>query len=189
VRAVIALAAGTMAAGFADWRAGVLVAALTALTYVLLATVTPRLPARDPATERSLRALERHGYRVLRAGAARRLVVGPAGAYLVEAPARPPAITGTPGGWRIGGAPADRVAGRLAAAAARLEEALAPGGGGPAVVPVVVVAGRLPAPVMRSGPAVIARPRAAARYILGRPMAFDAADTAAVVAAARPHLG
>ncbi|MDA0563573.1 hypothetical protein LG943_04390 [Streptomonospora sp. S1-112] len=165
VRGAVAAALGVMAAGFLDWRAGVLVAGLTLLTYVLLDTV----PRADGA--RSLRSLRGAGYRLLRDGPHRYLAVGPGGVYLVFARLDPVSPS-----RRIGGVPAERVAERAAAHAARQERVL-----GTEVVPVVLVTGRLPEPVVRLGRVLVARPRDAVRHILGRPEALDDADVRRLV--------
>ncbi|MFC4563852.1 hypothetical protein ACFO4E_18490 [Nocardiopsis mangrovi] len=192
MRALIAVGAGVMATGFIDWRAGLLVAGLTALTYVLLATAAPRVPsAEGGGPERPLRELERRGYRLVRDGASRHLAIGPGGAYLLEALTRPYRVVARAGAWRIGGQPADRVSDRAGARAARLERVLgAPGPDpGPPVVPVILVAGHLPEPVMRSGRAVIARPRAAVRYILDRPDVLGSGDIDVLADTAHTRLG
>ncbi|MBV2365794.1 hypothetical protein KUM37_21030 [Streptomonospora sp. NEAU-YY374] len=169
-RGAVAVAFGVMAAGFLDWRAGALVAVLTAVTYVLLDTV----PRADGA--RSLRSLRGSGYRLLRDGPHRYLAIGPGGAYLVFARLDPVSP-----GRRIGGVPAERVAERAAAHAARQERAL-----GAEVVPVVLVTGRLPEPVMRLDHVVVARPRDAVRHILSRPQALDDGDVRRLAERHRP---
>ncbi|MFC3996051.1 hypothetical protein ACFOVU_09015 [Nocardiopsis sediminis] len=203
MRALIAAGAGVMATGFIDWRAGLLVAGLTALTYVLLATAVPRAPSvpRTPIAprvppaggggpERSLRELERRGYRLVRDGASRHLAIGPGGAYLLEALAHPYRLVGRAGGWRIDGRPAGHVSDRAGARAARLDRLLGVPGTdpGPPVVPVILVAGHLPEPVMRSGRAVIARPHGAVRYILDRPDVLGPADIDVLADTARTRL-
>ncbi|MDA8369017.1 MAG: hypothetical protein M0026_04020 [Nocardiopsaceae bacterium] len=186
---LIATGAGVMAAGFIDWQAGALVAGLTLLTYVLLGTLAPRTPA--PAGRgRLMRVLRRHGYQIVTDGMPRHLVIGPGGVYLLETRVWQNVVSRGPGDWRIGGVPAGRVADRLAGHAARLERAMdtlnrIPG---LAIVPVIMVAGRLPEPVMRSGRAVIARPRNAVHYILDRSTRLDQDEIDALADEAASYL-
>ncbi|GAB3443795.1 hypothetical protein GCM10027570_12300 [Streptomonospora sediminis] len=123
VRAAVAAAAGVMAAGFLDWRAGVLVAGLTGLTYVLLGIAGSGIAA-SARLRRALRALRGGGYRVVPDGAGRYVAVGPGGVYLVVATRRRVVRHGARG-WRIGGRSAERLAERVAAQAARVDRALA----------------------------------------------------------------
>jgi len=192
VRALVAAAAGVMAAGFLDWRAGLLVAGLVVVSYLLLGGAAPRIPA-PWGRGRLLRALQRHGYRIAADPAGRHVLIGPGGVFLLESRAARNAVSRADGGWRIGDRPAERVVDRLAAAAVRVERALvrtarARGLPEPAVVPVIVVSGRLPEPVMRADRAVIARPRAVLRFILDRPEELDPAEVDALTAAARRAL-
>ncbi|GAA3752031.1 hypothetical protein HDA32_005091 [Spinactinospora alkalitolerans] len=170
VRVLVVLAAGVMGAGFLGWRAGILVAALAALTYLLLATVAPRVPA-PYGRGRLLRALQRQGYHVVPVVMSRHLAVGPGGVYLLETRIWRHAVSREDDDWRIGAVPAARAMERLVGHANRVDRALrlSEDRPGVTVVPVIAVAGRLPEPVMRSGRAIIARPRSAVRYILERP--------------------
>lgn len=178
VRAAITAAAGVMGAGFLGWRAGLLVAALTALAYVITAVAAPLL---GPAWARGrvLRRLRRRGYRLVAAPSGRVLAAGPTGVYLLDARHRRNAVARGDGTWTIGGRPAERVVERHAAAAARAARAV----GAEDAVPVLLVSGRLPEPVMRAGGAVLARPKAALRFILDRPVLPDGEERAAAVAA------
>ncbi|WP_343233481.1 hypothetical protein [Streptomonospora sp. PA3] len=184
VRAAVCAAAGVMAAGFVDWRAGALVAGLAALTYLLLGAVRR---TRSGAAASVLRSLRGRGYRVVPDGGGRYVVAGPGGVYLLAGTRRRAAQHGS-GEWRIGPVPAERIAERLAGRAARLDRLLGAGEGGsggaphlrddasagsPAppesgVVPVILVAGRRPEAVVELGRALLARPRPALRHILGR---------------------
>ncbi len=163
VRAAITAAAGVMGAGFLGWRAGLLVAGLTALSYLITGAAAPLL---GPAWARGrvLRGLRRRGYRLVADPVGRVLAAGTGGVYLLEARHRRNAVARGGGAWTIGGRPAERVVERHAAAAARAARDL----GAPEVVPVLLVSGRLPEPVMRAGGAVLARPRAALRFIIER---------------------
>src|SRR5690606_1880559 len=152
----------------------------------------PRIPA-PWGRGRLLRALQRHGYRIAADPAGRHVLIGPGGVFLLESRAARNAVSRADGGWRIGDRPAERVVDRLAAAAVRVERALvrtarARGLPESAVVPVIVVSGRLPEPVMRADRAVIARPRAVLRFILDRPEELDPAEVDALTAAARRAL-
>ncbi|GAA4931233.1 hypothetical protein GCM10023224_08930 [Streptomonospora halophila] len=176
--ALVSAAAGVMAAGFVDWRAGALVAGLTALTYVLSGTVGRRVP-RSSGPGPALRALRARGYRLVPDGPARHVAVGPAGVFLLAATGRSAAWHG-PRGWRVGGAPADRLAQRLEEQAAGLDRAAAGGeadpdsadapGPAPAApaVAVILVAGRRPESVVELGRVLLSRPRPAVRHILAR---------------------
>ncbi|MGI5119193.1 hypothetical protein ACQEU5_06555 [Marinactinospora thermotolerans] len=180
-RALVVLAAGVMAGGFLGWRAGLLVATLVALTYVLLATVAPRLRA-PYGRGRLLRGLQRRGYHVIPGGMARHLAVGPGGVYLLETRVWRHALSRGEGNWWIGAEPAERAVERIAAHAARIERLLGLPDmwAGVSVVPLITVAGPLPEPVMRSGTVVVARPRAAVRHILGRPRVLDEEEVEAI---------
>ncbi|RCV55167.1 hypothetical protein [Marinitenerispora sediminis] len=182
VRAAIAVAAGVMAAGFLNWRAGALVTALVGLGYLLLHT-GPR--GRSPHRHgRWLRVLRRHGYHLLPDGTTRHVAVGPGGVYLLETRFWQDPLTLADAEWRIGGVPANRVVDRLVRRAARIAEALRSAGmAEQAVVPVLMVAGRLPEPVMRSGGAVIAGVASAVGYIATRPPVVEPGDAAEIAAA------
>ncbi|MFC7329244.1 hypothetical protein [Marinactinospora rubrisoli] len=174
VRAVIAVAAGVMAAGFLDWRAGVLVTVLVALGYLLLHARPRGRSAQPHRVGRWLRVLRRHGYHLLTDGATRHVAVGPGGVYLLETRFWRDPLTLIDDEWRIGGVPAVRVVDRLVRRAARIAETLRRGGAADhPVVPVLMVAGRLPEPVMRSGGAVIAGVASAVGYIATRPSVVD----------------
>ncbi|MDT0300584.1 hypothetical protein [Streptomonospora wellingtoniae] len=176
--ALVSAATGVMAAGFLDWRAGLLVAGLTALTYVLSGTVGRRVP-RSGGLGPALRTLRARGYRLVPDGAARSVAVGPGGVFLLVATSRSASWHG-PRGWRVGGAPAERLAQRLEEQAAGLDAAAAGGqaprdsaaapGPAPAVpaVAVVLVVGRRPESVVELGRVLLARPRPAVRHILAR---------------------
>ena len=183
VRALIAAGAGVMGAGFLGWRAGVLVAGLTALSYVLLALAAPRITA-PYGRGRLLRRLQAGGYRLTADAAGRHLAIGPGGAFLLDTRWSRNAVQRGSGGWLIGGRPAERVVDRIATAAVRAGRTLGLEGAA-GVVPVIVVTGRLPEPVMRADRAVIARPRAAARFVLERPEALEPGTVAALTALAR----
>ncbi|ASU85765.1 hypothetical protein CDO52_25820 [Nocardiopsis gilva YIM 90087] len=182
VRAMVVLAAGTMATGFIHWRAGLLVAVLTAVTYPLLGRDASRLPA-PYGRGRLLRSLERAGYRILPDGMSRHVAVGPGGVFLLETRTWRHAVARAPRGWLIGGVPAGRVVERLSRHAVRLEDALrlsalttVP------LVPVITVGGRLPEAVMRAGRGVIARPRGAVAYIRQRPAVLTAEQVEEIAA-------
>lgn len=186
VRGVVVLAAGVMAAGFVDWRAGVLVAVLASLSYVLLATLAPRLLA-PYGRGRLLRVLQGAGYHVLSDGGSRHLAVGPAGVFLLETRVWRNAVSRGADDWFIGQVPAKRVVERMVGRALRIERRLhlPDTWPGTTVIPVIMVAGRLPEPVMRAGRAIIARPRGAVGYIRGRPNALCAAEIEAITTEAR----
>ncbi|PSK90910.1 hypothetical protein CLV63_12135 [Murinocardiopsis flavida] len=186
VRGVVVLAAGVMAAGFVDWRAGVLVGVLVALSYVLLATLSARIPA-PYGRGRLLRVLQSAGYHVLSDGGSRHLAIGPAGVFLLETRVWRHAVSRGPDDWYIGQIPAKRVVERMVGHALRIERRLHlpdiwPG---TTIIPVIMVAGRLPEPVMRADRAIIARPRGAVGYIRERPTALDTAEIEAIAAEAR----
>lgn len=187
VRASVVLAAGSMATGFLEWRAGALVAGLTACTYVLLGAA-PRVPA-PYGRGRLLRNLRRQGYHILPEAASRHVAIGPGGIYLLETRVWQHAVSRAGGDWYIGGVPAGRVVGGLAQRADRIERALESGGNGRRwVVPVVMVAGWLPERVMRADRAIIARPREAVRYVLRRPVVLDPGEVEALTAEVADHL-
>ncbi|WP_106247593.1 hypothetical protein [Allonocardiopsis opalescens] len=203
VRLLVAAAVGVMAAGFLDWRAGLLVGGLTALGYLLVAVLGPRLPA-SPGQARLVRALRAAGYRELPEGAAHLLLVGPGGVYHLDPRSWLHQVSRRGGELWIGSRPAsaaieraERRAARLTAALrARLPELWEAGvpergadgepvaggepvdGGGPAaaVVAVITVSGRLSEPVTRAGGAVVASPRGAVRYLAERPETLSAAQ-------------
>lgn len=182
VRALVAVAAGVMATGFLDWRAGALVAVLVVLTYVLLATVGPRMPPLWGAG-RLLRLLRRAGYHVVPDGLSRYVLVGERGVYLLETRVWQQPVAWTEGEWWIGDVPARRVFDRLGQHAARVtrELRLPDTGAGVEVVPVVVVRDRLPQPAMQAGTAIIARPRAAARHLAAREAVLEPAEVTAIL--------
>lgn len=174
VRALVSCSAGVMAAGFFDWRAGALVAGLTAFSFVLLTVVPAPRTSWLPALygrHRLLCELRRHGYRVVPDDASRYLVVGPGGGYLLDTRVWQHAVSRGPRDWRIGERPASRVVDRMVEYATRLEQAAGPPDRATAlrIVPVIMVVGRLPEPVMRAGRGIIARPRDAVRYLLQQP--------------------
>ncbi|MBB4929236.1 hypothetical protein F4561_000056 [Lipingzhangella halophila] len=191
VRALIACSAGVMATGFLHWRAGVLVAALTALSFVLVSTVPASLRIPAPyGRGKLLRELRRHGYRSVADGLSRYVVVGPGGVYLLDTRAWPHTVSRGPGDWRIGAHPASRAVRRVVERAGRLERVAesAVGTPVPSVVPVIIVAGRLPEPVMRAGPAVIARPRGVVQYLAGQPEVLEPEWCAELAAAMAEYL-
>ncbi|WP_243742295.1 hypothetical protein [Actinorugispora endophytica] len=173
-RSLFVLAAGVMAGGFLGWRAGLLVAALVALSHPLLAVLGPRLRA-PYGRGRLLRALHRNGYHVIPDGHSRHLAVGPGGVYLLETRVWQHAVSWNGDDWMVGNRPAAHVVERLGSHAARLEHLLhlAEDWPGISVVPVVMVAGRLPEPVMRAGRTIIARPRSAVGHVLAQPTVLD----------------
>src|SRR5690625_1985529 len=180
-----------MAGGFLGWRAGLLVAGLTAFSYILLGTVRPRLSA-SPGLRSALRALRSGGYRVIPDGAARYVAVGPAGVYVLVDTRRRAEPAGSRD-WRIGGAPAERLAARLTAHTARLDRVLASGpdtagGEPPATVAVAVVAGPRPETVTDLGRMLLARPRAAVRHILAQQQELPAAEADRAAAKIERHL-
>lgn len=184
VRSLVVVALGVMGTGFLGWRAGLLVAALTALTYGLVALLG------GPGRGRALRGLGRAGYRVLPDGTGRHMVVGPGGVFLIDGRSWRHAVARAGGTWRLGEAPAARVVGRAATAgrrlAGRLTEELAPGFPHPVdVVAILAVAGRLPEPAMRAGDVVLARPGAVAGYLAERPEVLDAEAIESILTAAR----
>ncbi|WP_246062313.1 nuclease-related domain-containing protein [Haloactinospora alba] len=187
VRASVVLAAGSMAAGFLGWRAGALVAGLTACTYVLLGTA-PRVPA-PYGRGRLLRTLRRKGYRIVPEAASRHVAIGPGGIYLLETRAWQHTVWRSGGEWYVGAVPVGRVVARLTQRAGRIERVLEAGGDGrPWVVPVVMVSGQLPERVMRADRTVIARPREAVRYVLRRPEVLDPEEVEALTAEVEDHL-
>lgn len=172
VGTLITCSAGIMAAGFLHWRAGALVAGLTALSFVLVGTAPAR--RRFPAPYgrgRLLRELRRHGYRIVPDGAGRFVAVGPGGVYLLDTRTWAHQVSRGPNDWRIGARPAARAVRQAGERAERLERLAhsVVGAPVPRVVPVIMVVGRLPEPVMRVGDAVIARPRGAVQYLTGLP--------------------
>ncbi|WP_131100735.1 hypothetical protein [Streptomonospora litoralis] len=190
MRASVAAAAGVMAAGFLDWRAGALVAGLTALTYLLLGTAGRRIPAAR-GLRPALRALRGGGYRVIREGTARYVAVGPGGVYLLVATRRQAVRLGGRG-WRIGGAPAERLAERLSAQAARLDRALASdpaaADGSATAAAMLLVAGPRPEGVADLGGVLLARPRTGARFVLGRDDVLSAEDADRIAERIERHL-
>jgi hypothetical protein len=171
VRAAVAAAAGVIAGGLLAWEAGLLVAGLAVLTYVLLAGLAPRDPM-PRGTQRLLRSLQRRGhYIVSLPGDSRYLAVGPAGVHLLDTRHWRRPVAWTDSQWRIGDVPARRLAHRAASRAEALERRLRLRDHHPdlEILPVIVVGGKLPEPLMRSGRAVIARPRAVVDLIARRP--------------------
>lgn len=192
VRAMVVAAAGVMATGFLDWRAGLLVVGLVTLSHVLLATVGPRIPALW-GKGRLLRSLHSRGYHILAEGPSRYLLIGAGGIYLLELRVWRRPVLQVEDEWRIGGVPAARVLGRLGRHALRLERVLRPSGteGGLKVVPVVVVAAGLSQPVVHPGKdeAILARPRGALRYLAERPEVLGGAEAAALAEKAAERRG
>lgn len=201
VRALISAAAGIMAAGFLDVQAGVLVAGLTAFSYVLLDAAGRRTPPGAGGLRWALRTLRGTGYRLVPDGAARYVAVGPGGVFLLVATRRPAAPHGRRG-WRVGGMPADRIAERLATQAVRLDRVLAAeegaahgrGNGGaadtPATTAVVLVTGRRPGAVVEFEPGrvLLARPRPAVRHILARDSVLSAGRIERIAGRIERHL-
>ncbi|MEY9214728.1 hypothetical protein NI17_018365 [Thermobifida halotolerans] len=177
IRFLVVVASGVMGAGFLGWQAGVLVAVLVALSYLLLATLAPHLRA-PFGRGRLLRTLYRNGYHVVPGGRSRHVAVGAGGVYLLETRTWQHAVSRNGDSWMIGALPADRAVERVGAHAARLERSLhlAENWPGVRVVPVITSVGRLPEPVMRSGRVVIARPRQAVEHILAQPTILDPQD-------------
>lgn len=177
IRSLVAVASGVMAAGFLGWRAGALVAVLVALSYLLSATLAPRLRA-PFGRGRLLRTLHRNGYHVVPGGHSRHVAIGSGGVYLLETRTWQHAVSGEGESWMIGALPAERAVERVSAHAAHLERCLhlAENWPGVRVVPVITATGRLPEPVVYSGRAVIARPRQAVEHILAQPTILDPED-------------
>ncbi|GAA3756226.1 nuclease-related domain-containing protein [Salinactinospora qingdaonensis] len=188
VRTVVVAAAGIMAWGFLGRQAGVLVAGLVALSYLLL-SAAPRMRA-PWGRGRLLRTLQRRGYHIVADGTARHLAVGPSGIYLLETRAWRYAVSRPGGRWRIGATPAAHVVDQLTAHAALLEHSLGLANTWPgvSVVPVLAVVGRLPEPVMRSGNVVLARGRTALDHILASPEILSAEEVSAITARADQRL-
>ncbi len=183
VRAIVTGSAGIMAAGFLGWRAGALVAALTALTFVLVGTVPASLRIPAPfGRARLLRELRRGGYRILPDSPGCYVAVGPGGAYLLDTRAWVHQVSHGPGDWRIGARPASRAVGRVVERVGQLKRSLelATSTPVPSVVPVIMVVGRIPDPVMRAGNAIIARPRSAVAHLLNQPAVLDTAQVTAL---------
>ncbi|MDS1270264.1 hypothetical protein RIF23_08155 [Lipingzhangella sp. LS1_29] len=184
VRAVVVAAAGVMAGGFLGLDAGVLVAALLTLSYVLLATLGPHVPV-PWGLGRWLRRLQRHGYHVLPEGPSEYLVIGPGGVFVLETRAwrNPVSWTGTE--WLIGEIPARKRVDRVCRHAVRVGRALGLADVRPdvSVVPVVLVGRRLPQPAVRAGEALIARPRAAIRQIVDAPPVLESDEVVSLVTA------
>lgn len=188
VRALVVVAAGVITAGVLGWEAGALVAALSALTYLLLAGLAPRSPL-PYGMGRLLRALRRNGYYVISLPAGysgarfRYLIVGPAGAFLLDLRNRQRTITWEEGEWRIGSLPLRRIANQFTNRAEQLERRLRLRDlhSELDLVPVLVVSG-LPEPAMRSGQAVVARPRSLIRHVTDRPDVLEVAEVDAAVA-------
>ncbi|WP_236539241.1 hypothetical protein [Spiractinospora alimapuensis] len=189
VRALVVVAAGVIAAGILGWEAGALVAGLTVLTYLLLAALAPRTPL-PYGMGRLLRALRRNGYYIISLPAGfsgsrhRYLTVGPAGAFLLDVRNRRRYVTWEGGEWRIGDRPLRRIANRFTQRAEQLERRLRLRDlhAELDLVPVLVVGGGLPEPAMRSGQAVIARPRNLVRHVIGQPDVLESADVDAAAA-------
>jgi len=181
-RCLVVLASGVMAAGFLDWQAGVLVAGLVALSYLLQATLAPRLHA-PFGRGRLLRTLHQHGYHVAPCGHSRHVAVGAGGVYLLETRSWQHTFSRNGDRWMIGTLPADRVVELVSAHAAHLERSLhlAENWPGVRVTPVITTAGRLPEPVLHSGRVVVARPRQAVEHILAQPTILDPQDVAGIV--------
>ncbi|GLU47339.1 hypothetical protein [Nocardiopsis ansamitocini] len=177
VRVLVVAAAGVMAAGFLNWRAGILVSVLATVSYLLLGTAGARLPA-PYGRGRLLRSLHRHGYQVVPDGHSRHLVVGPGGVYLLETRVWQHAVSWAGDDWMIGDLPASRAVERLTSQAARLERTLRLCENWPEVgiVPVIAVVGRLPEPVMRAGRSIIARPGSVVGHILAQPAILTGED-------------
>ncbi|RNL80553.1 hypothetical protein [Halostreptopolyspora alba] len=186
VRTLITCSAGVMAAGFLHWRAGALVAGLTALSFVLVSTAPAWLGGPAPyGRDRLLRELRLHGYRIVPDDAGRFVAVGPGGVYLLDTRTWAHQVSRGSSDWRIGARPAARAVRGAVERAERLER-LAHGVVGapvPSVVPVIMVVGRLPEPVMRAGNAVIARPRNAVRYLGGLPEVLTRSRVETIAAA------
>ncbi|GAA4904897.1 hypothetical protein GCM10023405_27490 [Streptomonospora salina] len=181
-----------MAAGFLGVRAGVLVAGLTAFSYVLLDAANRRTPSGANGSRSALRELRGGGYRLVPDGAARYVAVGPGGVFLLAATRRPAAPDGRHG-WRVGGMPVDRIAERLAAQSARMDRLLASETGPghahvPAATAVVLVSGRRPRPVVEWGRVLLARPRPAIRHILARDAVLSAERIERVTERIERHL-
>lgn len=177
VRSLVVLASGVMGTGFLGWQAGVLVAVLVALSYLLSATLAPRLRA-PFGRGRLLRTLHRNGYHVVPGGHSRHVAIGSGGVYLLETRTWQHAVSGEGESWMIGALPAERAVERVSAHAAHLERCLhlAENWPGVRVVPVITATGRLPEPVVYAGRAVIARPRQAVEHILAQPTILDPQD-------------
>lgn len=185
-RTVVVVAVGVMAAGFLGWQAGALVAGLLTVSYLLLATVGPHVPV-PWGQGRLLRQLQRAGYHVIPEGASRYLLVGPGGVFIFETRMWRTPVSWRGAEWWLGEIPARRYIDRLTRHAIRLERILGLADVRPdtGVVPVVAVGRHLPRPAMRAGEAIIARPGAAVRQIVGAPEVLDTEDVATVAAAAR----
>lgn len=187
-RGAVTVAAGVITAGFLGWEAGGLVAGLTVLSYLLHGSLAPRAPL-PVGTGRLLRLLRRQGYYIISLPAAhagarlRYLAVGPGGAFLVDCRHQRRTIHWSDGEWHLDSVPVSRLAHGLGTRADTLERRLRLLDLHPelSLVPILVVAGRLPQPAMRSGDAVVARPRGAVDFITRQGDSLDPADVEAVV--------